>query len=694
MNESIAVSEPPAVARWRERFVADTSAALGVALTGTVSLGPYDRARPAEALAQILREAELSDADKGVQTWLAGLLGLPKPADLSGRRFSDALVDTFRLIALLDLSEARAWCVQHHSALRTWLRGFYLGHSRDPEAALLVALAQQQADRSLLPLWQGIVRRGRPLMHVRHALSGLRLLPADDTGAVERGVPRALLQGLLDFGDALARQGDRKGCDWLMEIDFLAVVYPLSMDSWGRRFREVVQTRRPAATVRNWLDQRYPLALKAYDIGAHQGALQPPYFPDIEPTLQQVNSNFQEVAPRLRQFVDDSRHYCRESGDSYYLVRSFCNIADRLLDCDPAWARDLAHEATVWAPGNPRTWSVLARALEAEGDWRRAEAIYWQAGRRFPENVQSHSQLAHALLIHGSGDLGEAVYRQAIPLFPDNPICRNDLGHTLRVLGRYDEALAEYRQAQELFHRDVVVANSIADLLVDMKRLDEAVVALDWAEQIAPADDYRSQQMLARIGQRLRSAQAGQPIIPRKLAPRREVASGSLAAFSDIAGDLAYASTLGEATLLRRKANGGLARAHQLIAALPEGPDKLIELGLWEAVDKGWPTAAAWFEDVWQRYEGDGVLRVHRQRARARAGETVDWSSERAQYPDLLAVILTEERGAPPQSDLPDDDDSSQEQLQDSWLRNLVSRQDATLRDRAEEDYLAARHLL
>lgn len=695
MNAILMPAEHPAVSRWRERFAADASAAIGLVLTGKISLGSYDRARPAEALAQIMAEADLSRADTGLQAWLAGQLGSPTPAGVSGKRFADALVEGFRLMALLHLPTARAWCAQRHGELRAWLRGFYFGRSRDPEAALLVALARHQPDRSLLALWQGVVRRGRPVEHVRHALTGLRSMPADDAGKVERRVPRALLQGLLDFGDALARQGERKGTDWLMEIDYLAAVYPMSPEAWGRKFREAVQAREPSPAVKKWLDQRYPLALKPFDGDANKGPLQPPYFKRVEPLLQDLGSNFDNVRPQLRQFFDESRHYCRESGDSYYLVRSFCYAGDRLLQIDPAWARDLAHEAAVWAPTDHRTWSLLARALEAEGDWRRAEAVYWQARRRFPEDVESHSQLAHALLVHDSGDLGEAIYRQAIELFPDNPVCRSDLGHTLRVLGRLDEALQEFRQAQELFRRNVAIACALADLLTDMGRLDEAAGALAWAERIVPPDDRRSSEALAKTRRRLQRAQSGQPNPPRKIQPPSEIAGGKISAFSDITGgDITHAPALGKATLLRRKADGGIAAARELIDSLPESPEKLVERGLWEAAANDWSAAARWFDGVWQYYEGDGVLRVHRQRARARAGEIVDWSLERTQYPDLASIILTEEQGQPPHIDMPEGDERSQEQRQDAWFARLVSRKDPMLRDRAEEDYLAARHMV
>lgn len=688
------LAESPAVGRWRQRFAADASEALGAALSGRVSLGPYDRARPADALTQILAEPDFPRADGGIAGWLEGLIGGPVPEGLSGKRFAEALVEVFRLIALLRLRAARAWCAEHHAELRAWLRSFYFGRSRDPEAALLVALAHEQRDRALHPLWLAIVRHGKPIEHVRHALLGLRLMPADDQGAVERGLPKALLRGLLEFGEALARSGDHKGNAWLSEIDFLAAVYPMSNEQWGCRFRELLQARQVAPPVQNWLDQRYPAGLKRHA----KDNLHPPHLDDLKALLQQVATNYDNVRPRLQRLVDEHRHYCRESGDSYYLVRAFCNAGNRLLERDPTWARDLAHEAALWAPQNPYAWALLARALEAEGDWRRAEAVYWHARRRFPHNAHSHTHLAHALVVHRAFDVGEAVYREAIRLFPDNPYCWIDLAHTLRVSGRREEAVRAYRkaQAQELFHRNVVLATALANTLIDLNWLDEARAALDWAQEVAPRDDKRAQAKIAQARARFDQSSADQPVAlePTKSPPERP--GGSFSAFADITGaDFSQAPQLGRGGLFRRKGNGGLERAWAEVTSLRDGAEKLIETGLWHAAKEGWSAAAQWFDGSWTCYEGDGVLRVHRQRARARAGQIVDWASERNQYPELLPVILAEERGAPPHLNLnPDDQDLTEEQRQDLWFASLFAGNDATLTDLAEEHFLAARQLV
>lgn len=678
----------PGEARWRQRFAEDSVAALDAALTGRVSLGRYDRARPAEALVRMLSVEEIALADPAMQAWLEQRLGKPLPKDLSPKRYADALVEAFRAIQLLPLPATRNWCADRHAELRAWLRGFCLGSSRDPEAALLVVLAHQQRDRRLLFMWREVIRRGRPVEHVRLALMGLRLMPADDQGAVERGLPRVLLRGLLDYGETLVKQGDKKGKPWLEELDFLAAVYPMSKEIWSRRFREVLQAREVAKDVHNWLDSRFSTAKQAHQKPS-KGVLTAPHVDDMEPLLLRMHKDFPGTRPALTALLDYHRRYAQDSGDSYYLVRAFCRLGDQLLSRDPLWARELAHEAARWEPSYSHAWSLLARALEAEGDWRRSEAVYWHARRRFPHDARRHTQLGHALLLHGQEALGEMVFRQATRLFPDNPVTWSELGHSLRVTGQYEQAVNVYKETQQgNFHRDHIIANALTDTLLDLNRPDDAEAALQWAEQVVP-DDNKNQQILAQSRRRLEMLKKGTPSPPRQLQAPKETAGGDLRALADITGiDLIHAPLLGRAGLWRRQ--GHIEQAGLALAALQDGSAKLIEQGLLlSATD--WQAAVNWFDDCWENYAGDGALRVHRLRAKSRAGETVDWSWEKNHYPELLPVIVTEEQGRPPRYQ--DIADPGEEQKQALWFNDLAGEQKSELRDWAEEDFLTARQV-
>ncbi len=696
-----ALPASPAINRWQARFTAEPVQAIGDLLADRIFLGPFAQARPSEALVQILTPEQIPLADRAVREWLGEVLGAPAGGGLAGMRFADALVDAFRAMLLVPLPESRAWCARNQGRLRPWLRGFYFGRSRDPEATLLIALTQHQPDRRLLNLWLGLTRLAGGV-HEDYApigITGLRLMPKDDEGGVERSVPRAMLRGVLDYGEALARRGDEKGKPWLAELDYLAGVYPMSADQWGRRFRDLIQARNISDPVRRWLDQRYPSALRPFDPRQAKGFLQPPHVDELRPLLRQLPESLVAIKPQLQALLDRHRHYCRESGDSFYLVRTFCNLGDRLLGPDPTWARELAHEAARWNPQNLYAWSLLARALEAEGDWHRSQAVYWHARRRFPHDVQSHNQLAHALVLHGDVELGEAVYRAAIRLFPDDPYCRNDLAHTLRITDRRDQAVVVYREAQQHFPRDPVTINGLANTLIDLERLEEAREVLDRADQLD--FDKENVAKLDQIRHRLQGALDGEPVRLKQPRPPHEGPAGDLADLADITGeDLSHDPAFGRAVLLRRSGksgNGTLDRAKAEIETLPHGSVRIIETGLWHARAEGWRMAADWFDRNWEQYPGDGVLRVHRNRAQARAGEKVDWTPERNRYPYLATVIETEIDDKPPTRIRhldADTADLTEEQRQDVWFLGLTQRGDAELRDSAEEDLLSARHLI
>lgn len=687
------------VQRWQQRFKEDALIALDAALVGRMSLGQYDRARPAEALVQMLLPTDLPLADTAMQTWLEQHLAKPMPDDLSPKRYADALAEAFRTIHLLPLPNTRNWCVERPAELRAWLRNFTLDSSRDPEAALLIMLAHGQSNRALLFTWMDVIRRGRPVEHVRHALLGLRKMPADDNGAPEHGLPRALLRGLLDYGETLVKAGDKKGKPWLEEVDFLAAVYPMSPEKWGRRFSEVLQARdvsqarEVSKDVRNWLDRRFHVKVNKQDNTSAKDFLKPPHVDDMTPLLLRMQKDFAGTRPALMTLLDYHRRYAQESGDSFYLVGGFCKAGEELLEHDPQWARELAHEAARWAPSYSHAWSILARALEEEGDWRRAEAVYWNARRRFPHDARRHIQLGHALLLHGQAELGEIVFRQATRLFPDNPVTWSELGHSLRVTGRYEQAVSVYKEAQEMgFSRYSPIANALADTLLEMNDVVRVEAALHWAEQIVPDDD-RSQKILAGIQRRFNQVKNGIPTPPRQLQAPKEITGGNLRDLADITGtDLSHAVPLGKARLLRWQGADGIAKARTELNALHDGSAKLIEQGLIISAEQGWQAAFDYFDNCWENYAGDGVLRVHRLRAQHRAGETVDWSRERTQYPDLLPVIYTEENNRPPnyQFHLPESE-LSEEQKQQLWFSGLVDNE--SLRDWVEEDFLTARQV-
>lgn len=687
------------VQKWLDEFAQRPLDALDRLLLGKVWLGGYESAEVAQALPQFLPVAQQDALDEALCEWMAKQLKAGElPANVSAKAYARALVNAAGLLQAIDLPRARGWATVNVSRLWSWLKSQAAFPSRDPRPGFLRALALSQPNRDLLPFWMSLCSKGQ-LEQVQLALFGLRRMPKDDEGTPERNVPRALIRGLLEYGRAAARSGDIRKNEWLSEVDFLTAVYPLPKDRWVTPFRDAMAGREPAQRVRNWLDERYPAANQRAEVRGAKGSLVAPHWDkEIRPLVDSFDRDRERAVASLRAQIERHRHYARESGDDNYLVRSFCNLADFLLNSphgasgtrDPAWALELAQEAATWAPSNPYTWATMGLALDELGDWSRAQAVFWYARRRFPHNPKTHSQLGHALAMRGLVDEGEAVYRQAIRRFPDDAFCRNDLAQTLRIAGRLDEAVAVYREAQSIFHRDHVSASGLTGTLIALGRKDEAGAALDWAEQILP-DDARSQALFGDMKMRLTALHDGAPLPLKQTHPTKERATGDFGALVSITGvDLTLLPVAGRATLWRNAGRVEAARA--ALAELPRSAASDIEQGLLLVLaDGGWPAARNFMEQSAARYPGDGTVQVHYQRARARCGEQVDWKPLWNRFEELAPVIRVEQSGS---ARLPAEltgDELDEDGDQAKWVYEASAND--SLRDVVQEDFLAARQI-
>lgn len=726
----------PSAQAWLARFETDADGALNDLLLGRVSLGGYGAAEVPQALPQFFPVALEDDLDEALGRWLAaqrqrGAL----PEGVTAKQLAQAIADAFTLLQAMALPRTLRRCREWAPALWAWLQTQPNSASREPRAALLRALALQQPDRGLLHFWMSLCRQGQKAW-TQLALFGLRKMPRDD-GTTESNLPLVLVNGLLDYGLALARGKDdaAKKKQWLAELDFLSAVYPMSPKQWTERLREALSvhsTSTELATVRHWAGERHPLADQPVPANFIRKLLPAPHWDnEIRPLCGRYDQMSASVRPELQALMARHLHYARESGDSYFLVRSNCRLAEFLLQSpggatasisdesprDAQWALELGQGAAAWAPGNPQTWSVVARALDALGDWPRARAVFWYARRRFPYNPFAHKQLGHALAMHGQVDEGAAVCRAAMRRFPDDPVVWADLGHTLRVAGRLEESLAVYRDAQQRFNHDAAIANALAGVLIDLRRTEDARAALKWAELVIPPGDVKNQDILSGQRRRWQALASRHPLPPKRLWTRPDVATGDWAALETAAGTtLRGLDWLGLATLWRQAvptdtadSTVSIRRAAQALESAAEPLQRdarwQAERGLWLAADAGDAAASAFFDRMVVERPGDGVLAALQLRLHALSGESVEWQSLRARFDELApllrvaqdprAALPAELHGAlaavTPAGGEPKLDDLSDDQRQ--ALRVYQTAGDTEIADLVQQDFLAARQL-
>lgn len=690
---------------WLDDFTAEPLPALDRLLVGKVWLGGYSAAEIPDALPQFLPTALHDKLDAALLDWLKQQLQTTEaPPGVNAKIYAQALVDAFALLQGFDLPQTRAWCAEQVTTVWAWLKVQAAFRTRDPRPVFLRALALAQPNRKLLPFWIMLCRHG-VRKEAELALFGLRRMPKDDQSEIERGLPRALIQGFLDYGRAAARGDDSRKQEWLGEVDFLTAVYPMRRNQWAGAFREGMARRSPPKRLRHWLDERYPEANQESLSTNRTAPLKAPYWDhEIRPLLDRFDHTPQTVSPALRAKLDEHRHYARETGDSYFLTRTFTRLGEYLLNQatraqaarDPEWALDLGQEAALWEPSNHHPWALVARALNALGDWTRARAVFWYARRRFPHNPFSHTQLGHALAMRGLVDEGEAVYRQAIRRFPNNPVCWNDLAHTLRVAGRREQAVPVYREAQVYFPKNQVIARGLTGVLIDLGRADEARAALEWAYQVSDASE-KQQHTLDDLRHRLAAVEARQPL-PWKhpfLAKKRIL--GDFVSLNGLIGiDLRPMPALGLAGLWRNA--NELQRAQSKLNELGRFPASDVERGLILVPGEGWAATRDFFRNSVQRYPGDGCTQVHYQRARVRAGDQVnaaDWNNLRGRFEEYAPVIRIEQNPAATMPAAWTDDDAGPDE--DSALSAWMYQAGAGLRrdlvDLVEEDFLAARQV-
>lgn len=710
---------------WLDALAAQPDAALDALLMGEAWLGAYAAQEPAQALPQFLPVAQEDTLDSALLNWLSRQLRQNTlPPEATPKQYALALTQAGVLMQTLSLPRSVAWCRERAPTLWAWLNRQPSFASRDPRGAFLRALALHQTNRDLLPFWMGLCRQGQPRW-VALALFGLRRMPVNDDGKMPEGLPTALVGGLLDYGlslyrhagDAPQKQTEQKR-KWLAELDFLSAVYPMSSKNWQARLRDALTVRSQEAVrpVRHWLDERWPAINQPVTTGGGRRLIEPPNWDkQIQPLINQFDRERTRVLPQLKTLVAQHAFYAQETGDAYFLIRSYCRLADFLLKSpdhqthtarDAAWALQLGQQAVLWAPGNHQAWSVVARALDELGDWLGAQTVFWYARRRFPYNPQAHSQLGHALAMRGQVAEGEAVYHAAIRRFPSDPFCWADLGNTLRIAQGPQAALAVYRQAQQRFHDDSPICCALTGVLIDLGQVAKAEAALAWAWRVADPNNKKDQGVLDSLQRRLQQLASGQHLTPKRLAPRPQGATQPLAPLEQAAGaGLQGLADLGCATLWRQVGELGKAR----LALSQNAPAQDVRWQAEEAwliaEEQGWPNARAWLEQRSGEHPGDGVLAALCLYATEQSGDAADWGSLRGRFEELAPLIrVRQDRQARQPDELRAalkavENASGEPQLDelDDDFRMALSvyqtAEDDALAPLVQQDYLAARQL-
>lgn len=575
---------------WLAAMQAAPEVELNALVGGFAEVDPYGRAEPEDAAASLLFGLAAEDParlalDQGclalLERFRRGLL------TASAARYPARLASLNRLLAVIRRTRPSRTVRHLHARYVVWmnlLETSRLDAGLDPrrEYLRLLALTQDLSGqgRRRMPQWLELCAEAGPLGrfpadHLDVALLGLRRLPLE---AGQDGNEEAVCHGLARWA---ARQRPSQA-EFLARWREIESAYPRGAGYWPPLLERVIATVETHLTEENrgapasfpaaawWREE---MELPAVPAGRRappperRGPVEPPSPALREALLRDAASPLPQLAPRIAQMEAAYRRYTDATGDPYYLIRSACNVGMALLKPpfreDPARgvvATRLARLALEHEPANHYAWALWRDGVAAQGDLGAAEAIGWEAIRRFPENPQWRNQLA-TLLAEQRGRPPEAVtlLRETRALFPQNAATRSQLARLLReALGQPEEARAVLEEALDLLPDNPFSYGDLAALLADHfgdRAGAERVLRANL--RLFPEDKF-GQGMLQRLhqGQRLRRAPAPRP----EIAPAHDLETADLPA-----------AALRRA-LFRAETGGGAAAMAEIQHLLAEDP--------------------------------------------------------------------------------------------------------------------------
>jgi tetratricopeptide (TPR) repeat protein len=510
---------------WLDRLIAAPGEEVRALAEGTASIHPYRRAEPSDAAATLLYG--LASDDPAFKAFDHGALEALKQYRAATARNNREQVNRIALAAL-DLMTVIQRLAPHDTVIdlhcrfaywNAWAETLVLDRGLDMRREYWRVLALTQdiaaeaglAPRRLLPFWLDICgeagQRGRyDESYLTVGLLGLRSLPL---GEEEAANEEAALHGLARWADAQRPAKKR----FLREWRVLEGAFPRDPTFWTVLVANVIASveEEIAGKTNNTRKTFDAAAWWREDAEAVQGGrpdsrpteLEPPPHETREALLSGISAElkFNTLEPRINKLMQQHERYAARTGDTFYLVRTACNIGMRLLrggdvpQRRAAMSRELARIALRFEGSNVFAWSLWRDALAAEGHLEEAELVGWEAIRRFPEDPQWRSQLSRLLSASlGRPQESELLLRETIQLFPKDAAARNQLALLLaEQQEKPQEAETLLRETARLFPDDrknnVIAHTQLANVVgQESARLKEAVALLDAALKIEPTN--------------------------------------------------------------------------------------------------------------------------------------------------------------------------------------------------------------
>lgn len=409
---------------WLDSFVASPLEHLTQLISGRAAIYPFSRADSVDAARMLFGGLAPDDSARialsgAILEWLDVARTLrPSAEPPVQQRDLRRIADMFEITGTLELEGAAEQLRRQYVRWWAWVDGLPRRSARDPRAAYLRMLANTQAclrerfddPDGLSPLWLRICAdagRSLPDSYLNLGLAGLRKLPQ----AANRG-DSPWITGVAEW--ALAN--DPTAEQFLDVWRPLKRLYPSSRALLRRQVNSLLSQpafNKAGVEPPGWwgADAEFP---------HHQDPARPSFEPparDLHEGLIEALKGgrpFRMLEGRLKQLLEAHRLYASRSGDSDFLVKTFCNVGQKLIESGTdaheeriRMAEMLARETLNHRPFHIYAWSLWRDALAAGGAYDSARDLGWEIVRRFPNDPVPRNVLAE-LMIEG-GESSEAL---------------------------------------------------------------------------------------------------------------------------------------------------------------------------------------------------------------------------------------------------------------------------------------------
>lgn len=483
------MAEPePGILRWMDELERSPEAAVDDLLRGIADISPYERAGAADALVTIFGALPAGDSrrqtlDDAIASWITSRRGDGPEirCEYGMNRYIEELIEALTAVSRLRLPGAADRLRSSFASFRDWLTPLSLGRGQDPVVELWRVMASMQTDRRFLKDWYRLCEEAGRSLHDGYfnvGLLGLRLLPEADGSEEGPGgrLKPEVMAGLFRWASLLP-PGPASRKAFQHRLAALKVWYPRGPQRWRELILPFFDIH-AEAPFWDWIEGAdFKLVKPGKPVAANLAPL-PPRSRSDDLLRRLTEETTAPLLPEIRALVRDHERYAEATGDAELLVRVATTFSRRLRRQAPRQALRLARLAHRWQPSNPYTWTHWASAFEALGEEDRAEVVYWETVRRFPENPVARVSLSNLLARNGRKEEAEAVLRETVARFPDHAPAVTALAELLAGSGRKEEGEAGLRGAVARFPDHARARVSLADLLAQEGRSDEAEALL------------------------------------------------------------------------------------------------------------------------------------------------------------------------------------------------------------------------